>query len=173
MPDSDTLIPVGKISGAHGVKGNFKVYSYSNNLESLRAARTLHVKGHNEEIREFRIKEVSGHAGKIILGLHGISDMDQVQSLVGSEICLYRSQLPQLEEDEYYWRDLIGLDVVTMEGELLGSIVDIFETGSNDVYVVKSEQREYLIPAIAEVIRSIDLEGGKMIVTPLEGLLDL
>lgn len=173
MPDSDVLIPVGKIIGAHGVKGNIKVYSYSDNLESLRAARTVIVKGHGDEIREFGIKSVAGQGGKLVLGLLEISDIDQVPPLVGSEICLYRSQLPQLEEDEYYWCDLIGLEVATVDGEVLGSIAEIFETGSNDVYVVRGGKREYLIPAVSAVIGSIDLEGGRMLVTPLEGLLDL
>lgn len=173
MPDSDVLIPVGKIIGAHGVKGNIKVYSYSDNLESLRAARTVTVKGQGDETREFGIKTVAGQGGKVILGLMEISDIDQVPPLVGSEICLYRSQLPKLEEDEYYWCDLIGLEVVTVDGEMLGSIAEIFETGGNDVYVVRGGKREYLIPAVASVIGSIDLAGGRMLVTPLEGLLDL
>jgi 16S rRNA processing protein RimM len=89
------------------------------------------------------------------------------------EICLYRSQLPKLEEDEYYWYDLIGLEVVTVDGERLGSIAEIFETGSNDIYVVRGGKREYLIPAVSAVIDSVDLEGGRMLITPPEGLLDL
>ena len=93
--------------------------------------------------------------------------------LNGSELYVKLSQLPDPDEGEYYWRDLIGLTVVTDLGVELGSLVDIFETGSSDIYVVRGESKEYLIPAIADVITLVDLPGKKMIITPLDGLLDL
>ena len=173
MSESDVLIPVAKIIGPHGVKGALKVFSYSGNLESLRAARTVLLRSPAGELREYQIKSITPQPVKIILYLKGFEEIDQVLPHVGSEICLWRSQLPQPEEDEYYWCDLIGLKVVTVDDVVIGQIIDIFETGSNDVYVVRGEEREHLIPAIAEVIRSVDLQEGKMIVTPLSGLLDL
>jgi 16S rRNA processing protein RimM len=173
MPEQDVLIPVGKIIGAQGIRGQLKVYSYSGNLDSLLAAHTVALKSPGGDVRDFELKSVAPHAGKIILGLKDFTDINQVLGFVGNEICLLRSQLPEPEEDEYYWRDLLGLEVVTTAGKLLGPIVDIFETGSNDVYVVKGAEREYLIPAVAAVISSVDLESGRMVITPLEGLLDL
>ena len=173
MPESDVLIPVGKIIGAHGIRGQVKVFSYSGNLESLRAVRTVVLKSPQGDLNEVQLTGVTPNAGKIILGLKDVTDINQVPPLVDSEICLLRSQLPEPEENEYYWRDLIGLEVVTMDGTVIGTLVDIFETGSNDVYVVRSGEREHLIPAVASVINSVDLEGGRMVITPLEGLLDL
>lgn len=173
MPDSDALIPVGKIIGTHGIRGLLKVHSYSGNLESLQAAHSVALKSPAGGIREFELGAVAPHAGKFILGLKGLDDINQVLPFVGSEICLLRSQLPETGEDEYYWCDLIGLEVVTADGTLLGSIVEIFETGSNDVYVVRGGEREYLIPAVASVIGTVDLKGGRMLVTPPEGLLEL
>jgi 16S rRNA processing protein RimM len=81
--------------------------------------------------------------------------------------------LPEPEDGEYYWCDLIGLTVATVDGLELGTLREIFETGSSDIYVVRSAEREYLIPAIADVISRIDLKEGRMLITPLEGLLDL
>lgn len=173
MPDSDELIPVGKIIGTHGIKGLLKVHSYSGNLESLQAARSVVMKSPLGGIREFEIRDVAPHAGKFILGLKDLDDINQVLPFVGSEICLLRSQLPETGEDEYYWCDLIGIEVVTADGAVLGSIVEIFETGSNDVYVVRGGEREYLIPAVASVIAGVDLKSGRMLVTPPEGLLEL
>lgn len=173
MPESDALIPVGKIIGAHGIKGQVKVYSYSGNLDSLRAARSVILKSPQGDSTEVALTRVTPNVGKIILGLKDFTDINQVLPLVGSEVCLLRSQLPEPEENEYYWRDLIGLEVVTADGTLIGSLVDIFETGSNDVYVVCNGDREHLIPAVASVIDKIDLEAGRMTITPLEGLLDL
>ena len=173
MTDKNELVPVGKIIGTHGIKGLLKVYSYSGNINSLQSAETVILKGKDDTLREFTLKSVSAHAGGFILGLDNFSDINQVLFMTGSELCLKLSQLPVPDKDEYYWRDLIGLAVHTDQGVELGTLVDIFETGSSDIYVVSGNSKEYLIPAIANVIASIDIPGGKMIITPLDGLLDL
>lgn len=173
MTDQDELIPVGKIIGTHGIKGLLKVFSYSGNIKSLQSADTALLKGKDGTLREYDVKSISAHAGGFILGLDGFSDINQVLYMNGSELCLKRSQLPVPDDDEYYWRDLIGLSVHTDQGVELGTIVDIFETGSSDIYVVRGGSKEYLIPAIADVIVHIDIPGKKMIITPLDGLLDL
>ena len=173
MTDPDELIPIGKIIGTHGIRGFLKVYSYSGNLQSLQYARTVFLKGKDGLLHECTVKSVSAHASGFILSLDDYSDINQVQFLTGSELCLKQSQLPVPDEDEYYWRDLIGLSVHTDLGIELGTLVDIFETGSCDIYVVRGCSKEYLIPAIADVISCIDIPGNKMIITPLDGLLDL
>ena len=173
MTDQDELVPVGKIIGTHGIKGLLKVYSYSGNIQSLQAAGTALLKDKKGTLSEHAIRTVTTHAGGFIMALDGFADINQVLTLNGSELYVRLSQLPVPDEDEYYWRDLIGLAVVTDQGLELGTIVDIFETGSSDVYVVRGESKEYLIPAIADVITLVDIPGNKMIITPLEGLLDL
>ncbi|MDO9069212.1 MAG: ribosome maturation factor RimM [Deltaproteobacteria bacterium] len=169
----DELIPVGKISATHGIRGHLKLHSYSGNIESLQCAEAVFLRCKTGELKEFCLKTVAPHAGGFILALDGFSDIDQVDPLVGSELCLKQSQLPELAEDEYYWRDLIGLTVITDRGIELGTIADIFETGSSDIYVVRGNGREYLIPAISDVVSEIDISNNKMTITPLDGLLDL
>ena len=173
MTDQDELVPVGKIIGTHGIKGLLKVYSYSGNIESLQAAATVLLKEKNGRLSEHIIKSVSAHAGGFIIGLDNFVDINQVLSMAGSELYLKLCQLPVPDEGEYYWRDIIGLAVYTDQGLELGTVVDIFETGSSDIYVVRGASKEYLIPAIADVITLIDVPGKKMIITPLDGLLDL
>lgn len=173
MRDSEELIPVGKIIGTHGIKGQLKLHSYSGNFESLTTARTVVLKSADGTLREFTLKGFNANSGKFIISLQDFDDIDLVKSLVGNELCLKRCNLPKLTDDEYYWSDLIGLQVVTDDGTLLGTVVDIFETGSSDIYVVRSEKREYLIPAIGDVVQKVDLDSGKILITPLEGLLDL
>lgn len=173
MTDQNELIPIGKIVGTHGIKGLVKVYSYSGNIQSLQSAETVFLKGKDGSHTEYSVRSVSAHAGGFIVGLGSFSDINQVLFMVGSEICLMRSQFPAPDEDEYYWRDLIGLAVHTDDGVELGTLVDIFETGSNDIYVVRGSSKEYLIPAIADVISCVDISGKKMVITPLDGLLDL
>ena len=173
MRDSEELIPVGKIIGPHGIKGQLKLHSYSGNAESLSAARSVTLKSPAGTLHEFSINCFKANSGKFIIGLQGFDDINLIDPLLGNEVCLKRSQLPGLEKDEYYWSDLIGLQVFTDDGTLLGTITDIFETGSSDIYVVQGEGREYLIPAIADVIKVVDPAGGRIVITPLDGLLDL
>jgi len=173
MRDSEELIPVGKIIGPHGLKGQMKLHSYSGNVESLSAARSVTLKSPAGTLQEFIINGFNANSGKFIIGLQGVDDISLIEPLLGNEVCLKRGQLPGLAEDEYYWSDLIGLQVVTDDGTLLGTIADIFDTGSSDIYVVRGGDREYLIPAIADVIKAVDPAGGKVVITPLDGLLDL
>lgn len=173
MTDFDELVPVGKITGTHGIKGLLKVYSYSGNIQSLQSAATVFLKAKDGSLCEYVIKSVAAHSGGFIVAFNGYSDINQVQFMSGSELCLKLSQLPVPDDGEYYWRDLIGLAVQTDQGAELGTLVDIFETGSSDIYVVRDGTKEYLIPAIADVIAHVDIPGKKMIITPLEGLLDL
>ena len=173
MRDPEELIPVGKIIGTHGIKGQMKLHSYSGNADSLKAARCITLKSPAGTLREFTITSFKANSGKFIISLQGFDDINLLDPLMGNEVFLKRGQLPGLDEDEYYWSDLLGLQVFTDDGTLLGKVADIFETGSSDIYVVRGEGREYLIPAIADVIRNVDPAGGRIVITPLDGLLDL
>lgn len=176
MTEADNnLIAVGRIIGTHGIRGQLRLHSYSGNLESLKVADHALLVGTDGNHKAVRIKRAAQHSGKILLTLDGYDTINQVTTLVGSELLLTRDQLPVPAADEYYWQDLLGLTVVTDSGELLGVLTDIMETGANDVYLVRNSQtgREYLLPAIASVISNVDLQAGRMSITPLEGLLDL
>lgn len=173
MTDSETLIPLGKITGTHGIRGFLKFHSFSGAVDSLRVGVTVTLKSGEGTLSRLELASVLNHAGKFMISFSGLDDINQVKMLVGSEICLLRSQLPEPEEDEYYWCDLVGLRVATTGGRDLGVIEEIFEAGSSDIYVVRGKDREYMIPAIADVISSVDMKKGLMLVSPLEGLLDL
>lgn len=171
----ENMIAVGQISGTHGIKGQVKLYSYSGNLESLQAARHIVLRSKSGDSHQVRIKHAANHSGKMLLSLDGYDSITQAETLVGYELLLQREQLPPPDDDEYYWHDLLGLTVVTSDGVALGTIADILETGANDVYLVRNQatRHEYMIPAIASVISSVNLQSGTMLITPLEGLLDL
>jgi len=173
MGDDTALIPVGKIIATHGIKGQVKVYSYSGNIDSLRSAINVTIRGAGGSLTTVGVEKIAPHSGGFILGFTGFNEINEVQALIGSEICLLQSQLPELDEGEYYWRDLLGLKVVTDQGIEIGNVADIFETGSSDIYVVRGASKEYLIPAIADVISEIDIPGGRIVITPLDGLLEL
>lgn len=173
MIDSETLIPLGKITDTHGIGGLLKFHSFSGTVNSLQTGAAVTIKSREGLLSRLELNNIISRAGKFIIGFKGLDDINKVQMLVGSEICMLRNQLPAPDEDEYYWCDLIGLKVATTDGVDLGVIEEIFETGSSDIYVVRNKIREYLIPAIADVISSVDIKNGRMLVSPLEGLLDL
>ncbi len=173
MCDTEELIPVGKIIGTHGIKGQMKLNSYSGNSESLRKARTVILKAPDGTNRQCVLQGFKANSGKFIVSFKDFDEINLVTPFIGSELCLKRSDLPVLAEDEYYWNDLIGLTVMTVDGEQIGKIKNIFETGSSDIYVVQGNNREYLIPAIADVVKLVDIKGGRLVIEPIEGLLDL
>lgn len=160
------VILVGKIIGVHGVKGSVKVLSYREfDLTDLRA---LFV---NRMQKSFAVKGIRRHKGIFIIELEGYTDRNSSELLVGSEVSITKDQLPGLSEDEYYLHDLEGLDVWADDGRRLGSITNVFSTGSNDVIEVKGPFGEVLLPSITEVIKEVDLKGRRLVVHLLEGLL--
>ena len=169
------LIAVGHISGTHGIKGQVRLHSYSGNIASLQSAVQVLLRSKSGRSRQVRLTRVSSHGNKILLTLEGFTSIDEAQELIGHELLLHRDQLPATADGEYYWHDLMGLTVLTTDGRALGTLTEILETGANDVYLVRNQEtgREHLIPAIASVINSVDLQSRTMLITPLEGLLDL
>lgn len=171
--ETDSLITVGKITGTHGIKGELKYFPYSGSCESLTVGTTVLLTLPSGKQQTISILRARSNGNRHTMLLEGFDSINTAQQLVGSEITLKRSQLPEPEESEYYWCDLMGLNVITDSGQSLGIITDIFSTGSNDIYVVKNKTKEYLIPAIADVIASVDLQNRLVTITPLDGLLEL
>jgi 16S rRNA processing protein RimM len=122
----------------------------------------------------FEIRWAAPHAKTVLMALKGVDSRGLAESLVGSELFIDKAVLPELEEDTFYWSDIIGLSVFTIEEEYLGSVDSIIETGSNDVYVVKNRSKdqdnEVLVPALESVVIEIDLKRKLMRVDLPEGL---
>jgi len=164
------LVSIGKITGVHGLDGNIKVFSHSGFTSSYDSGARLVVRHDDEDTGHlYTIDWAKPFKKGILLKFKGV-DRSLAEACVGASLYINKSELPELEEDTYYWFELIGLEVFTTENEYIGDLISIFPTGSNDVYVVKKEDKEILLPAISSVIQTIDPEGGKMIVTLPEGL---
>jgi 16S rRNA processing protein RimM len=149
---------IGRISGLFGIKGWVKVHSYTRIREGILDYDRWKLKLGNSW-REFDILEGRKQAGGVVVQLRGIENRDDASALVGADIAIARSQLPALKRGEVYWADLEGLKVVNLEGDELGTVSHLFETGANDVVVLQGE-RERLIPYTADVIREVDLNAG-------------
>ena len=164
--NADDLIVVGKIFSVHGVRGEVKVYSFTDPIENLLDYRNWTLR------REGSVKQVelvSGRSNKkeLVAKLKGLDDRDEARLLSGYEICISRSLLPNLTEDEYYWYQLQGLKVINQDEQLFGKIDHLLETGANDVMVVKPcagslDDRERLLPYTAQCVLAVDLEAGVM-----------
>lgn len=120
--------------------------------------------------KTYTIDWVQPHSKNALVCFKGITDCNAAEGLVGSQLFIAKAELPELEAGIYYWFDLIGLEVFTTEEKYLGRIESIIETGSNDVYVVKTDGAEILVPALESVVLSIDLKGKRMQVDLPEGL---
>ncbi|GAB6906911.1 Ribosome maturation factor RimM [Desulfosarcina cetonica] len=170
----DDYILVGRVTGAHGIRGAVKIHSYAESMALFAAGEKLRLTFADGTSRTMMIEWARPHGRGFRMGLETVTDRTQAESLAGASIFVERSRLPVLEADTYYWFELVGLNVYDTTGQLLGCLDEVIPTAANDVYVVTGEvdgqPREMLIPAVARVIRSIDLENRTMVVDPPEGL---
>ena len=164
MQDADDMIVLGHISGLFGIKGWVKIYSHTEPRDNILnySPWYLWIEG---EWLPYRVVQGKAQGKSVIASLEQCPDRDSAAALVGREIAVTRQQLPALDEGDYYWRDLIGLQVINLDDVTLGTVANLMETGANDVLVVEShsdgERQERLIPYIREqVIRHVDLEQG-------------
>ncbi|MGJ0428314.1 ribosome maturation factor RimM [Methylobacter sp.] len=156
-------INVGRISGVFGVKGWLKVFSFTDPRENILSYSPWLLKK-GGEIKQLDVIDGALHGKAVIAQLDDIIDRDQAAGFVGWDIFITHNQLPETTEGEYYWSDLVGLKVETVEGVQLGVVDSLLETGANDVLVVQGE-RERAIPFLqGETIINIDLDAGTMIV---------
>ncbi|PID46522.1 MAG: ribosome maturation factor RimM [Proteobacteria bacterium] len=159
----DSLVELGSINGVFGIRGWVKVFSHTSPRIKITDYRTWVVE-HNGVSTEYRVLGGRNQGKAIVAQLEGIDDRNQSESLVGATIYVHKSQLETLAEGEYYWSELVGLRVVNLDGQDLGVVDWLFETGNNDVMVVKGD-RERFIPYIkGDCVKSIDLDASEVVV---------
>lgn len=167
----DNLLEIGQIVNSYGIKGFLKVVPFTDNVHRYNDLKTIYIEK-NKKLIKMEIEEVKYHKNLVLIKLKGIDDINDTLEYKNCYIKIDRKDAVELPEDTYFIVDLIGLEVVTEEGLLLGTLIDVFPTGSNDVYVVKDELgKQTLLPAIGEVIKDVDIENKKMVVHLLEGLI--
>lgn len=170
----EQLLRVGIISSTHGIRGEVKVFPTTDEIQRFKDLKQVLLAVEETELLTLEIEGVKFFKQFVILKFKGIDNINQVESYRGKDLLVTREQAIPLEEGEYFISDLIGLQVESDQGEVLGTLVDVLQTGANDVYVVKREEKkELFIPAIRQCILKTDLEEKCMIVHLLDGLLDL
>jgi len=168
----DSLLLIGKVLRPHGLRGLLKIESYAHSRTTFLEARTLFIRAISGKLIEFTVSSVSPYKNSLLIKLDGLDQKEEAENLRGAEIFIKKGSLVR-NEDEYFWHEILKLGVYLESGSYLGIVSQIISTGGNDIYVIKDGKREILIPATHEVIKEIDLEKRIMIITPMEGLLDL
>lgn len=162
-------IKVGKIVNIHGVRGCVKCVPLTDEIE--RFDELEYIVTEKDNIKR-NIQGVWYKKGMVYLTLEGITTVDEATAFRDTYISITEEQKRILPEDTYYIFDLEGLEVYSTKGEHLGYIKAVYQTGANDVYEVKNGEKTYLIPAIKEVVREVDIENGRAVINVIEGLLE-
>ena len=160
-------IPVGRVTRTHGLKGELKFYPFEQNDITVQSGQRICLGK-----MQLKIESVRGIKSPFILKLDGINGIEDTKSLVGQEVRVARKDFEPLPEGEFYRFEIEGLKVFDDTEKFYGVVEEIVETGSNDVYVVRGEGKEWLIPMIDSVVQTIDLEQGKLIFHCVEGLFE-
>jgi 16S rRNA processing protein RimM len=176
-PEPDTLIRLGQIYRPHGVHGELKVAPDTDDPSRFEALDVVYVGPHEGRVTRHRITSVRYQETKrgitVILQLDGITDRGDAEVIAKQHVYVTEDALPPLDEEELFVHDLIGLDVVTEDGDDIGMLSNVLPMPAHDVYVVHRPGRgEQMIPAVEDFIVAIDLEAGRIVVRPIEGLLD-
>lgn len=169
--EDEDLISIGYITKTHGIKGDIKIIPLTDIPERYNNLERVYVYPKDGKMRIYCIGKVKNVKGGIVLSFSPPVTMSEGEGLVGGYIKIPAEELPVLEKNRYYEFEIVGMDVFSEDGKYIGRIEDIFSTGSNDVYVVKDGETEYLIPAVHYVVKSVDVAGKRMIISMVEGLL--
>jgi 16S rRNA processing protein RimM len=171
MPEPRYLV-VGRILRPHGVRGELRVEVITGSPERLNqhAYFFLASPDHPEAVRRYPVEKMRLHRGRLLLKLGGCDDRNGADELRGMLVQIPIEEAAPLEEGEYYHFQLLGVRVETEDGEWLGQVVKVLETGANDVYVVRGSRGEMLLPAVDELVLELDLESKRMVVHLLPGM---
>ena len=169
----EDMLRVGVITSPHGVRGEVKVFPTTDDAARFKTLKQV-VLDTGKETISLEIEHVKFFQNMVILKFKGYDNINDIEKYRSKDLLIRREQAVELEEDEYFIADLIGLAVVTDAGEALGTVKDVMETGANDVYIVEMKDgRELLLPAIGDCILDVNLDEGRMTVHVLDGLMDL
>ena len=168
----EKYLEIGQIVNTFGIKGQVKIVPFTDDITRYDELKEIYVEKKNE-LKLIQIEQVNYKKNMVILKLKGIETVEEAEKLRNCYLKIDRKDAKKLPKDTYFIVDLLGLDVYTDEGKLLGKVDDIYNAGSSDIYVIKDELgKQILLPAIKDVLKEVDLENQKIIVHLIKGLVD-
>ncbi len=169
---SKAFITIGKILGPVGLRGEVKVFALTDFPNRFDRLTEVIVETRDGQHQAIRIGRVRYGPRYVYATFSGLTSIEKVDFLRGAFIQIPEEDRLPLPEGSYYQSELIGLDVYLEDGSSIGTLEEIYETGSNDIYAVRSGKHEVLIPALRKFVTSVDLEQKRMVITPVKGLID-
>ncbi|MDU6114029.1 MAG: ribosome maturation factor RimM [Paeniclostridium sordellii] len=171
MESKLTHFKIGQIVKTQGLKGEVRVYSTTDDIYRFDDLNTFYIgKDFNTEYKAERVRY---KGNLVIMKIKGIDSVEIAEKLKGKNIYVSREESRELEEDEFFIADMIGMEVYTVDNVYVGTLEDVLQYSANDVYVIKGEgDKEYLIPAVMKFVPEIDMEERKMVIDPIKGMLD-
>ncbi|WP_026354265.1 ribosome maturation factor RimM [Massilia niastensis] len=166
MQIPDDLVQVGHVTGAYGIVGGIRVSPYSDDADALLNIKTWWLD--KPTLHAVTVRSAKLHGGDVVATLVGMRDRNEAEALKGASVQVARSEFPELEEDEYYWSDLIGLDVVNLQGEALGKVADMMHNGAQSILRITpqvnpdapdAKASERLVPFVDQFVKNVDLEA--------------
>jgi 16S rRNA processing protein RimM len=168
----DDLLQVGVIAQTHGIKGEVKVFPTTDDVNRFKSLKKVILDTEKEKL-ELEIEGVKFFKQYAILKFKGIDNINDIEKYKGKSLLVTRDNAVKLEKNEYFIADMIGMKVLTEDEQQFGTLIDVLETGANDVYIIETvDKKEVLLPAIKQCILNIDIENQFMKVHIMEGLLD-
>lgn len=161
---------IGKIINTHGIKGDLKIYPLTDSLDRFFHLEKVYIGDSKEEAI---IKEVNVHKGFVLLRFKNLENINDVLKYKEQFIYVDDENRVKLQENQYFISDLIGCKVLLLDGKELGLLIDVLQGGANDVYVVSTqEKKEFLIPAVSEFIKIVDIDNNLIVIDPIEGMIE-
>jgi len=171
-PDGERLLPIGELVGAHGIRGEIRMRPFNADSTVLDEVEDLFLVDPRGVSRPARAERSRPHGNVWLLVLEGVTTPERARELVGTRVAVRERELPELEPGQFYCFQLVGLDVVDVTGGALGTVAEVLSNPGNDVLVVRDGGKERLFPMVDRVVRSVDVAGRRIVVDPIDGLVD-
>lgn len=166
-----TAVEVARVTGAHALRGLLRIRAHDPDAPALQPGTRILME-HGGVWSHAEVTSLAAHGAGLLLGLAGVDDRTAAEALRGARLLVPRDQLPPPAEDEFYHFEVEGFAVETVDGTAVGTIAETMDNGLHDVWTVRDGEREHLIPVVADVVRTIDRAGRRVVIEPLPGLLD-
>lgn len=169
---SDDLIVLGRIAGTHALRGEVRIRLFNPDSRALDGAKSVTLRLPDGRMVQRALAHVRPHQQALLATFTGCHSIEDAESLVGAEVCVAATDLPDLGPDEVYHFQLVGMRVSTTEGRDLGSVAEVMDLPAHAVCVVRGGGREFLIPFIDEIVRDVDIDARHLVIEPMPGLLE-
>ena len=163
---------VGSVQGAKGLKGELKIGLFTAHPAHLASLESIYLKIDDSPSTLYTIERATWKGSKLTIKLHGVDDRNTAEALRGANLLVPEEAAYHPGEDEYFAEDLVGMEVVDTKGTILGNIKEVLNYPAHDVYVISGGKNEFLVPAVHEYIREVDVSAGRIMIAVIDGLID-